>query len=363
MIAALSSNRAIRSPLSVGFRFLLMSHSGRLCSAGSLLYYLGAILRAHACYVSVLFHREHPQVNVQRLYSDAHIDILTEPYSAHYDLIVANTLASAAAAVKLVSVYPNTPIVLWIHEAWPPKVPRLLEEALDAASAVIVQSPYQSQVVYKNFLHGRAIKVYSVPNAVQHNVPLESVDLGRGIPRIVAVGAIQPRKRYIDLVRAVSHFQYPTRCFIVGQCKEVTEDFNQALESCPWGCDLTGDVQNSRARSFIASADVVAHPSECESQSIAILEAMRYAKPLVVADLPAYRFQRLVDGINCIMYPVGDHCVLHKCLDKLIRNPQYAERLGAAAYSTYQRHFQMDRFEQRVSAVINDIILASKRTI
>lgn len=360
MTAALSSTR---NPLSAGARLLLVSHSGRLCSAGSLLYYLGATLRAHACDVSVLFHREHPQENVQRLYSDAGIDILTEPDSAHYDLIVANTLASAVAVVTLVSTYPNTPIALWIHEAWPPKVPSLLEEALGAASAVIVQSEYQSHVVYKNFLRGRAITIYSVPNGVQHCVPLDSVALRRGCPRIVAVGAIQPRKRYIDLIRAVSHFEYPARCFIVGERKEVTEDFNQALESCPWRCEVTGQVHNSLARSFIESADVIAHPSECESQSIAILEAMRYAKPLVVADLPAYRFQHLVNEINCLMYPVGDYYTLHSCLDRLIRNPQYAESLGAAAYSTYQCHFQMNRFEQRIFAVISEIILASKRSI
>ena len=332
---------------------LLVSHSGRHCSAGTLLYHCARCLRRSGATVRVTFPREAPGETVFDGYASIGASIVSLD-NRGYDLVIANTQASAAAIVDLGDP-PPAPIVFWLHEGWQHRDPSLMHQAMERVSAVLLQTPYQRDVVYRKFLERRSVPIFFVPYGIATFDPTSSQYDQKRRPRIVSIGAVQPRKRHSDLIHALHGISRDVECFIVGAWKESCADTLALAGADSERFHLTGHVENAVARAIARSADIVAHPSESESQPIAILEAMYFARPLVVADLETYRYQHLEHGVNCLMYPVGDVERLRECIVTLLDDRTLGDRLGAAARRAFDAHFRLEQFEARISTAIETL--------
>ena len=337
-------------------KLLLISHSGRFCSAGTLLYRCASVLRGFGVKLYVCFSREAPIPEVELAYRDLDASVVSRPFP-DVDLILANTQANANVVAQLGEEFRDTPVILWFHEAWPPKEPPVLHRAINRTCALIFQSTFQRDTIYREFLGESNKRIYIIPNAVPFNDG-GTVDLANRLPlKIAAVGAIQKRKRQADLIRAVEELELPLECWIVGPIKDDIIDLNRITKSDVYSFHFTGEVTNDVARSIIKDADLIVHPSECESQSLTVLEAMVYAKPLLLADLPVYSSQYLEHGVNCWTYPIGDINLLKENLRKLLSNQPLRRKLGIAAHQTYLQKFGMDQFDRQIAYAIADVLL------
>jgi glycosyltransferase involved in cell wall biosynthesis len=336
-----------------GYRILLVSHSGQYCSAGSLLLYAAATLGKIA-EVHLHFPLDAASPEVMDRYRALDIPVLGSPQFNDYDLVVANCQKLAAYINEVLACF-KTPVALWIHESWAHRSPVTLRKAAERCCALIFQSPYQSDTLYGRLLGDIGIPAYFIPNTAIIVSPVTTIG-DQVPPSIVSVGALIPRKRQIDCVRAVAALDREIICYLVGKesspglaIREITSAYHKRFV-------FSGHLNTAQAQAAIAKATIVVQPSESESQPLTLLEAMYYAKPMIVADIPPYRYMGLVSELNCLMYPLGDVERLRHTLDSAIGHPEHAHELGQNAQKLFATNFHPALFRRRVCSTVGEIL-------
>lgn len=108
---------------------------------------------------------------------------------------------------------------------------------------------------------------------------------------------------------------------------------------------LEGIIAENRAQDYIRlmgasdtlekdlpGAAVYAFSSDWEGLPNALLEAMALGLPIVATDCPCGGPRTVMeDGVNGLLIPVKDQKALEEGINKLIEQPDYAEKLGAEA--------------------------------
>jgi glycosyltransferase involved in cell wall biosynthesis len=106
-------------------------------------------------------------------------------------------------------------------------------------------------------------------------------------------------------------------------------------------------------QTLFAAADIVVMPSLREGQSLAVLEAMRDGRAIVVSDGAGN--PELV-GDAGVVFPAGDASALAAALTELSADETLRRRLGAAAQARYEEHFTLERFQQRMAALYGELL-------
>jgi glycosyltransferase involved in cell wall biosynthesis len=304
----------------------------------------------------VVFPRESPEPQVLTAYERLGVGVIDALPARRFDLAIANCQASASAVVDLEDTSPRTPVAFWLHEAWAHRDTALMQRAMARVSAVILQTPYQRDVVYARFLNGRSVPTFLVPYGIAASESLPADPYPRRARyRISTVGAIQPRKRQQDLARALDRLSVDVECLIVGG-RRGGGDPLEAFATPNSRLTITGHVENAVARAVIRSSDVVAHPSAAESQPLALLEAMHFGRPIVIANLATYEYQGLRDGVSCLTYPLGDVDALADRISRLLGDEALAARLGSEACRLFDDRFRLDLFEHRLTSTFRAVL-------
>jgi glycosyltransferase involved in cell wall biosynthesis len=167
-----------------------------------------------------------------------------------------------------------------------------------------------------------------------------------GIPEATTValflGELEQRKGPLDAAAAARRVREggaPLLLLVAGtgpQADAVAREGGEAVRMLGFRDDV---------EQLLAAADVFVLPSAREGLSFALLEAMRAALPIVVADGPG-NAEAL--GEAGIVVPAGDRASLAVALTRLARDPAERRRLGAAAHERVAREFTAERLRNDV---------------
>ena len=154
----------------------------------------------------------------------------------------------------------------------------------------------------------------------------------QGGARLLAVGRLIDIKGFDQLVGAVPGLRarHPLLTADIVGAGPLADSLRQQIADL--GLDdavrLIGAVPDTRA--YLAAADLYVSTSHYEGVSLALIEAMTWRLPIVASDVPGNR-EVIRDGENGLLYPLGDIAALESAVTRLLGNPAFADRLGAAA--------------------------------
>src|SRR5205085_2363134 len=97
---------------------------------------------------------------------------------------------------------------------------------------------------------------------------------------------------------------------------------------------------------FLRRLDVAVLCSHAEGMSNAVLEYMAAGRP-VVATAVGGTVQLIKDGVHGLLVPPGDPRDLARAVGRLLREPDLAARLGAAARRRAQERFSREAMVRR----------------
>ena len=101
-------------------------------------------------------------------------------------------------------------------------------------------------------------------------------------------------------------------------------------------------------------AAVFVLPSKCEGMSNALLEAQSWGIPAVVSDIPGNRAV-IEDGVNGIVFPVGDAQRLAAGIVRLLDSPTERQAMGHAGRRRMVQEFSIDTVAARLAGVYREV--------
>jgi glycosyltransferase involved in cell wall biosynthesis len=113
---------------------------------------------------------------------------------------------------------------------------------------------------------------------------------------------------------------------------------------------------SSDLRKCYEKCDIYVQPSKIESLGLSVLDAMRYGKPCVVANMGGLP-ELVRNGDSGWVVDVNDGAELARRVIQLAKNPIERERMGRSAQTIYATHFSPDRWEVEMRR-LHDSVLA-----
>ncbi len=276
-----------------------------------------------------------------------------------HDVAVGCTVFAAEVLEQLAG---RMPTVWWIHEGRaglhavigrPPAMQTLMRVGkLIFPSRGVVERIWTPLLA--NLPPGR---VEVIPPSVAPPPHGEAVARQPGRARVVCVGTLYPRKRQVDLVRAVSMLHgAPLECVLIGDHVALDPPADELIRADPARFVLTGGLQPEAVQAWYRSSDVFCLPSADECMPIAPLEAASHGVPVVLADLDCYDGVWR-HGLNALIHPVGDVEMLAWYLRMLIESSSLRARLTAAG-RVVARRFSEQRVTALFDAALHEAITA-----
>lgn len=278
---------------------------------------------------------------------------------AGFDIAIVATTLNGAAVEALSR---SMPVVWSITErrlaAWDSDPPGRLRQLFSYAAKVVfptywlvyeyadilmVSAPYLADVVPIGF------KPVDYPARAARN---------DGVFRILCVGSLYPRKRQSDLINAIGLLNDPQiRCVFVGDRYAVgAADLSHALAN-PAQFSFMNPGERSELQALYRECDMFALPSGDETFGMSAIEAGQAGLPVVLSDLPTYRYIWR-DGWNALIHPVGDVAALAGCIGRLKNDPGLRRQLAGRA-SQVAGCFPFEAYARRFDATLADALARS----
>ena len=267
--------------------------------------------------------------------------ITKTPINNGYSLTLVNTFVDLQWVDNL---HGKLPIVLWIHEGnsvvhKTNLTPAQIAEIFAKANLLIFDTNWQREHVFRSFLDKiPPARITSVHCGIRplnrpDTAALASRDAGR--LRVLNIGSVYPRKRQIDMARALVNLasQYPIHgdfvgdLTYIGRWSDTEADFITGPHDCLTWHGMIGD---DAKEALIQVCDIGCFPSGEETFGISALEIASASRPIVLADLEVYNHVGWAHGVNCLKYRAGDIITLQRHIEALVRAPALRHRLGAA---------------------------------
>lgn len=91
---------------------------------------------------------------------------------------------------------------------------------------------------------------------------------------------------------------------------------------------LTGFVNQSEIAKYYQISDCFILTSSKETWGLSVNEAMNFALPIIISDACGCTFDLVEEGVNGLIYPVGNISLLEKAMMTMIQNPDFVRRAG-----------------------------------
>ncbi|MFZ9972336.1 MAG: glycosyltransferase family 4 protein [Candidatus Limnocylindrus sp.] len=200
-----------------------------------------------------------------------------------------------------------------------------------------------------------------VPNGVEPGRYQRAVPIARyrdGVPNILFVGRMEPRKGLIHLLRAFRKLQRDgvrARLLLVGTGPGEREARRYVLTRQLEDVEFLGRVPEGQKAQLFKTADIYVSPATGrESFGIVLLEAMSAGAPIICSDIHGYRgvVRRERDGI---LVEPGNADSLAASIHRLIDDPQLRAQLSRAGEERAQL-FTWERVGQAVEEYYGFVI-------
>jgi glycosyltransferase involved in cell wall biosynthesis len=227
--------------------------------------------------------------------------------------------------------------------------------ALALASRVVVTSPLTGRLLAETFGVAEARIAVAEPGTE----PARRAR-GSGSPvRIVAVGAVSPRKGYEVLVEALAMLgDLDLRATIVGSTARdpaAAESLRSAIERA--GLDgrivLAGAVSDRELDALYDAADLFVSPSLFEGYGMGLGEALARGLPIVASTGGAAA--ETVPDQAALKVPPGDTAALAAALRRAVADPELRRRLADAAWAAGQGLPRWPDTAARVARVLREV--------
>lgn len=129
-------------------------------------------------------------------------------------------------------------------------------------------------------------------------------------------------------------------------------------------------VPNPEVPTWLAAVDVAAMPAPAASANgasaasvdrysnatspLKLFEYMAAGLPFVAPDIAGVR-EVVEDGKGCLIAPPGDSAAIGRALNRLLRDPEEARRLGEGARAAVARHSWRGRAERALDSALNGV--------
>lgn len=164
----------------------------------------------------------------------------------------------------------------------------------------------------------------------------------------MSLGRLSPVKAHEDAIRAFAKIKTTKKLVIVGDATYDSQAYQEKLELLARDDDrvlFVGRRIDDELAELLAHCYCLIHPSHAEGLTFAILEAMSYARMVIMSDIPGNR--ELVDHSG-IAYPVGKVDALAEVLQWVIRDPLLVQVRGERAREVVRRLYSWDRLIKKL---------------
>jgi len=290
------------------------------------------------------------------------------------ELVHTNTgvMPSAALAARLAGVPHVWHIRDWFQEFrtfWPAYsayIRKFSRKVIAVSNAIADQfSPRDNVVVIHN---GFALEEFQVPKE-KLRAELRTRYGLHGQFVVGCVGRIKlVRKGQETLVRATAQLKQRglnLMALIVGSTSAGNEDHLVQLQSLARELKIEDSVlftgEMADPRGAYAAMDVMAMTSaQPEPFGGVVMEAMAMGLPVIATNIGG-SLDQVVEGVTGLFVPPGDPAALADAIEKLMRDPELRQRMGAAAVERIRQHFSLSDMAGKIERLFEESIAAGKR--
>lgn len=231
-------------------------------------------------------------------------------------------------------------------------VRRMYRTALKTCAGVFFQNPDDYQLFTKEGLLPQRVPVTLINGSgvdLDHYAPqsLPATPIFLLIARLLADKGI---REYVEAARAVKR-NFPEARFQMAGWLDSNPMAISGAELESWQAEgiveYLGHLED--VRPALAGARIYVLPSYREGTPRTVLEAMAVGRPVITTDAPGCR-ETVVDGESGLLVPVRDSKALQYAMEKLLTNPELAERMGQVGLQRAREKYDV----QKVNAVIMD---------
>ena len=216
---------------------------------------------------------------------------------------------------------------------------------------------------------GRLSLIYSgiadeEPPSVDRDEIRRSLGLPEGCPLAIFVGRLAEQKGVDYLLAALDllqHVQPDLRTIFAGDGPS-----RARLEAKAAAFELTGKGlvkflgHRDDVPRLLAASDLLVLPSLYEGLPNVVLEAMRFAKPVVATAAPGTT-ELVVDGETGVLVPIGNGPLLARAIRDLVRDPERGRTLGKAGRQRVETEFGVARMIESYATLYEELA-ESKRS-
>lgn len=155
-----------------------------------------------------------------------------------------------------------------------------------------------------------------------------SLKIPEGVPVVLCVSKLIPRKRPMDLLRAFGVLKAPAALVLVGEGPERPALERYAVERGLPNVRFAGFHPPADVYRFYALGDLFVLPSEYEPWGLTVNEAMCFSLPILTTRGVAAGADLVIPGENGFLYPPGDLPALTGHLETLLENADLRREMG-----------------------------------
>ena len=218
------------------------------------------------------------------------------------------------------------------------------------AEAAAVSSTVADSVAIpaKRWLHGSGLVARVIPNFIPDEIVLGEIPVVEPDAPLLFVGDLTADKGVQTLLDAYAKLHHPPRLILAGRSAEAWR--------FPPGADWVGQVPHHEVVTLFRSARAIVVPSVwADPCPTVVLEAMAAGRPVVAAASGGI-VDMVVDGHTGLLVAPGDTAELTRALTTILREPEFARRLGVAGRDR-ARHFTISTVVERIEQMYADHVV------